>query len=149
MKNLFEQDASTEILQRIDKFQASAQRQWGKMEVAQMLAHCTAALQVAAGQKSPPRMFIGKILGPIFKSKFYDDSVLSKNGPTDKSFIVADKRDFEKEKVLLKNLIQQFADGGIDKCTTHPHSFFGKLTAEQWGIGMYKHIDHHLRQFDA
>jgi len=28
-------------------------------------------------------------------------------------------------------------------------AFFGKLTGEEWGELMYKHIDHHLRQFDA
>ncbi len=26
---------------------------------------------------------------------------------------------------------------------------FGKLTGEQWGTLMYKHIDHHLQQFGA
>jgi len=32
-------------------------------------------------------------------------------------------------------------------CTKHPHSFFGKLTPEEWAILSYKHLDHHLRQF--
>jgi|ERR1035438_6336933 hypothetical protein len=149
MKSLFDQGAAKEILQRIDALQPSSQRQWGKMEVAQMLAHCTAALEVAAGEKFPPRMLIGKILGPVFKSKFYEDKPMTRNGPTDKSFIVTDTRGFEKEKAHLKGLIQKFADGGPGKCTTHPHSFFGKLSPEQWSMGMYKHLDHHLRQFGA
>jgi Protein of unknown function (DUF1569) len=34
-------------------------------------------------------------------------------------------------------------------CTTHPHSFFGRMTADEWAILMYKHLDHHLRQFGA
>ena len=29
------------------------------------------------------------------------------------------------------------------------HAFFGKLTGEEWGRLMHKHIDHHLRQFGA
>jgi len=29
------------------------------------------------------------------------------------------------------------------------HPFFGKLTKEQAGYMAYKHIDHHLRQFNA
>jgi len=147
MKNLFNQTDTTEILNRINKLNATSQRLWGKMEVGQMLAHCSKALEMASGQSFPPRLFIGRILGPLFKSKYLNDKPLDKNSPTDKSFIISDNRDFEKEKVTLKNLVQQFAEGGAEKCTTHPHSFFGKLTPEQWGIGMYKHLDHHLRQF--
>jgi uncharacterized protein DUF1569 len=149
MKSLFEKEAATEILQRIDKLNASSQRQWGKMEVAQMLAHCSAAMEVATGEHPLPRMFIGQILGPIFKSSFYNDKPLTKNGPTDKSFIISDTRDFVKEKSRLKEVVQKFSNGGAEKCTTHPHSFFGKLTPEQWSAGMYKHLDHHLRQFGA
>lgn len=149
MKSLFEKEAAKEILQRIDKLNASSQRQWGKMDVAQMLAHCSATLKVATGDKSPPRMFIGKIVGSFFKSSFYDDKPLTKNGPTDKSFIISDLRDFEKEKANLKEIIERFANGGAEKCTIHPHSFFGKLTPGQWSMGMYKHLDHHLRQFGA
>jgi len=24
---------------------------------------------------------------------------------------------------------------------------FGRLSAKQWGVLMYRHVDHHLRQF--
>ncbi|MFD1127776.1 DUF1569 domain-containing protein [Paenibacillus provencensis] len=30
---------------------------------------------------------------------------------------------------------------------TNPHPFFGKLTSEEWSIGLYKHLDHHLKEF--
>src|SRR5437899_2347101 len=36
MKNLFEKETTNEIVGRIDQLQPSTQRQWGKMEVAQM-----------------------------------------------------------------------------------------------------------------
>jgi len=29
------------------------------------------------------------------------------------------------------------------------HSFVCKLRSEEWGRLMYKHLDHHLRQFGA
>ncbi|MDB5248320.1 MAG: hypothetical protein JWQ40_2714 [Segetibacter sp.] len=149
MKNLFEPRTLEEIQQRINKLTPGSQRQWGKMEVAQMLAHCTAALEVAVGLKSPPRMFIGRIIGPFIKSVFTNEKPLRKNTPTDKSFIVIDQRNFEKEKAQLIELIAQFSKGGAAKVTTHPHSFFGKLTPTEWATGMYKHLDHHLRQFGA
>jgi hypothetical protein len=147
MKSIFQPEVLDEIKQRIDKLQPTAQRQWGKMEVAQMMAHCTAALEVAAGQKFPPRIFIGRFLGPFFKSVFSNDKPLKRNTPTDNSFLVIDQRNFTKEKARLIDLVTRFSTGGEANCTKHPHSFFGKLTPREWGIGMYKHLDHHLRQF--
>lgn len=147
MKNLFQKEALEELKQRINQLQPDSNRLWGKMEVAQMLAHCTASMQVATGEKSPPRMFIGRILGPLFKSSFTNDKPLKKNAPTDKSFLVIDQRNFEKEKSRLVDTLTRFSNGGPGKVTSHPHSFFGKLTPMQWSTGMYKHIDHHLKQF--
>lgn len=147
MKTLFQKAVAMEINTRLASLQPSQQRQWGKMDVAQMMAHCSAALEVATGQKNPPRIFIGRILGPLFKKKFLSEAPFDKNYPTDKSFIMNTPRNFEQEKTRLAGLIQQFASGGADNCTRNPHSFFGKLTPEQWALAQYKHLDHHFRQF--
>jgi hypothetical protein len=92
-------------------------------------------------------MFIGRILSPFIKSILTNEKPFQKNTPTDRTFVYTDQRNFDQEKVKLQNIIKEFAEGGKDKCTTHPHSFFGKLTPNEWGVGMYKHLDHHLRQF--
>ncbi len=149
MKSIYNKEAEQEILSRFNNLTPQAARQWGKMEVDQMLAHCSATLEVATGQKNPPRIFIGKVLAPFFKSTVLGDRPFSKNGPTDKSFIITDRRDFNVEKTRLTALIKQFAEGGAAKCTTHPHAFLGKITADEWGTLMYKHLDHHLKQFSA
>jgi hypothetical protein len=70
-----------------------------------------------------------------------------KNSPTAKSLIVADEREFDKEREQLSRLIDKFVSGGAAGCTKHPHSFFGKMTPEEWAVLTYKHLDHHLRQF--
>lgn len=147
MNNLFTQTDVASLLSRIDQLTPQSQGQWGKMTVDQMLAHCTAGLQVANNEKHPPRIFIGRLLAPFFKTRYLNEKPLDKNSPTDKSFIITDRRNFETEKQLLKQQIEKFADGGESAVTQHPHSFFGKLTPMQWSIGMWKHLDHHLRQF--
>lgn len=35
----------------------------------------------------------------------------------------------------------------IQQLTPEQQPQWGKLTAEQWAIGMYKHTSHHLKQF--
>jgi len=149
MKNLFEKEATDEVIARIDTLQPAAQRQWGKMDVAQMLAHCSAALDMASGRLNPPRMFIGRLIGPFIKPIYSNEKPFSRNNPTDPTLMVSDARDFEREREKLKLCVQQFRDGGETKCTRHPHPFFGALTPAEWSRGMYKHLDHHLRQFGA
>ena len=149
MNNLFSKLAVAEIIKRIDSLQSDSKALWGKMNVSQMLTHCRLALEVATGKKDLSRIFIGRIFGTFFKSTFYNDKQLQKNSPTAGYFIVTDERNFVEEREKLKTMINLFCDGGEAKCTTKPHAFFGKLTPEQWGMGMYKHLDHHLKQFGA
>jgi hypothetical protein len=147
MKNLFQPEAVDEVISRIDKLQPAAQRQWGKMDVAQMMAHCSAALDIASGRLIRPRILIGRLIGPLARPIYSNDKLFSRNGPTDKKLVISDRRDFQREQEQLKVRIWQFHQGGEAQCTIHPHPFFGALTPHEWSTGMYKHLDHHLRQF--
>jgi transposase InsO family protein len=147
MQNLFQPDAAAEVISRIDKLQPATQHQWGKMDVAQMMAHCSATLDMASGRVVLPRMLIGRILGPFVRHVFTDEKPFSKNGPTNKNLVIADKRDFAREQEQLKTRVRQFHAGGEAQCTKHPHPFLGPITPPEWATGMYKHLDHHLRQF--
>ena len=149
MKNLYQPEAVDEVLSRIDKLHPATQRQWGKMDVAQMMAHCAAALDMATGELILPRMLIGRLIGRFVKPIYSNDKPFSRGNPTDPKLVVADSRDFAFEREQLKVKIRQFHEGGEAKCTRHPHPFFGALTPREWGTGMYKHLDHHLRQFGA
>jgi hypothetical protein len=149
MNNLYNQNDVQQILNRIEKLSSSTQRQWGKMNVEQMLSHLNAFLETALDLNSPKRLFIGRILGSYFKSRYIRNKQFSKNSPTHKNYIFTDIRNFENEKAKSVELIKQFIDGGKSKCTLKPHPFFGKLTPEEWAIAQWKHFDHHLRQFGA
>jgi hypothetical protein len=93
-------------------------------------------------------MFVGRILGTIVKPMiFKDDAPMRPNSPTSKDLVVQDDRDLPTERERLRGLIDRFAAAGAAGCTTHPHSFFGRLKPEEWAALMYKHLDHHLRQF--
>ncbi len=147
MKNLFQPDAVDEVISRIDKLQPAAQRQWGKMDVAQMMAHCSAALDMASGRLNPPRIFLGRLIGPFIKPIYTNEKPFSRNNPTDKKLVISDQRDFSREQEQLRVRVRQFHQGGEAQCTKHLHPFFGALTPAEWSRGMYKHLDHHLCQF--
>lgn len=149
MKNLFDKDTYTEIINRVNALTPQSQRQWGKMNVSQMLAHCKEAFKVPLSDKKMPRSFIGLLVGWIIKHKLYNDEPWKKNLPTAPDFIIKDDRNFEKEKQELTELINHFYNGGPEKVGRFPHPMFGTFTTEQWGRSMYKHLDHHLQQFNA
>ena len=88
MNNLFNQSDVSGILARIDKLTPNSQRQWGKMNVGQMLAHLNASLETAMGLNTPKRLFIGRILGPFVKPNYLSEKPLGKNAPTDKFYII-------------------------------------------------------------
>jgi hypothetical protein len=147
MNNLFNEADVSEMLKRIEKLNPDSQRQWGKMNVAQMLAHCNVSLETAMGQNFIKRLFIGRIIAPFLRSAVLGEKPFGKNSPTDKSYIFKDNREFGEEKTKTIASIKKFFEGGPTQCTTQPHPFFGKFTPDEWAIFQWKHLDHHLRQF--
>ena len=144
VKNLFDANVKNEIIGRINALSPQSQAQWGKMNVAQMLAHCQMPLGVATGKHKLKRNFFLSLIGPLFKKQLFNDIPFKKNLPTDKSFIIANPQGVEKEKLLLIDLINNFSETSM---SGEPHPFFGKLSKEEWSKGTWKHLDHHLTQF--
>lgn len=149
MKNLFEPSSVTEIKKRIERLGPDSEKQWGAMTAAQMLAHCSSWMEMAAGLNNPPRSFIGRIFGKLAKKSVLGEQPIRRNMPSDKSLIMQGERDFAAEQRRLLDWLERFSAGGPDHCTSHPHCFFGHMTALEWAILGYKHLDHHLKQFGA
>ncbi|HEY0022899.1 MAG TPA: DUF1569 domain-containing protein [Longimicrobium sp.] len=148
MKNLYEPAAAAEIKARLQSLRPDSQRQWGTMNVAQAVAHCAIGMEMALGDTRPKRMFIGRIIGPLIKwLAIRNDEPIRRNSPTAPDLVVAGERELERERERLSTLIDRFAAAGPAGCTTHPHSFFGRMTPQEWAVLSYKHLDHHLRQF--
>jgi hypothetical protein len=147
-KSLFQAESVREVKERLRRLSPDSSRQWGAMSAAQMLAHCSAGLEMAAGEIRPARALIGRIIGPAVKRvALRDEEPMRRNSPTSRELVMTGEKDFEAERGRLTGLIDRFAAAGPSGCTDHPHAFFGPLKPDEWSILMYKHLDHHLRQF--
>lgn len=145
IKNLFDTVVKQDLLDRINNLTPQTQRQWGKMDVAQMLAHVQMPIRIAFGTHRPKGSFLLRLIGPLFKSKLWDDNPYKRSLPTDPTFVMTgNAKDFEKEKESLVNLINNFTEKNL---IVERHPVFGKLTKENWSKAMWKHLDHHLQQF--
>lgn len=149
MKNLFEDSSAAEIKERINLLRPDSGKQWGSMNVAQMLAHCSAWMEIAAGLKPQKQSVSGRVFGKIAKKFILGEEPVRRNMPTDKSLVVHGEKNFAAEQQRLLDWVDRFSNGGPEQCTTDPHSFFGSMTPIEWATLGYKHLDHHLRQFGA
>jgi hypothetical protein len=150
IKSLFNPASVSELEGRLAALRPDSERLWGKMGAAEMLAHCSLGIEMACGSIRPKRVFIGRIIGPAIKRvALRDDEPMRRNSPTAKELLVIGDPEFEAERTRLSMLLKRLAQTGPSACTAHPHPFFGKLTPDEWAILMYKHLDHHLRQFGA
>ncbi len=151
MKNLFDPILVEQTKRRILELRAESARQWGSMEVAPTLAHCTSGIEMAMGVIQAKRApFPATLLGPLIKPLvFRDDKPMRRNSPSAPELFPADSSqcEFQGERARLIAAIDSFSSGGAACCTSYPHPFFGPLNPQQWAILMYKHVDHHLRQF--
>src|SRR5712664_517331 len=110
MKNLFEAATVEEVKGRMAELRPDSERQWGKMNPAQTLAHCTAAMDLAMGKPpASPRVFLGRLLGPLVKkSLLVKGEPMRRNAMTEKSCLVTEERDFAVEKQRLRESIDRF-----------------------------------------
>lgn len=147
MNTLYDKVAAESLIARIENLTPETRALWGKMSVGQMLEHCSIGMETIRGIRVIKRVFIGYLFGKMAKPSFYNEKPFKQNLPTAKELTITNSVDFNRAKSTLIEHIHATQVGGPDKCTKAPHAFFGKMTPEEWGKGMYKHIDHHLQQF--
>ncbi len=148
MKNVFDQNDTEEIINRINQLTPDTKQLWGKMSVAQMLAHCNVTYELVYDNKHPKPGAIKQFLLKAFVKKIVvNEKPFKKNAPTAPEFLVKDDKDFEIEKKRLIDHIrktQQLGEAHFDGKASHS---FGVLTSAEWNNQFAKHLDHHLTQF--
>jgi Protein of unknown function (DUF1569) len=146
MHTLFEPTTAAEIISRIQKLKPTSQAQWGRMNVAQMMAHCCAPLETYFIEKKSKKSFFGILFGKVVFKQLISDKPWRRNLPTAKNCKINDVRNFEEEKEKLVNSVNRFSEEGYT-ITSFTHSFFGKLSSQEYALFNYRHLDHHLQQF--
>jgi hypothetical protein len=151
MRSLFDPLVVEDTRQRLLQLRPESGPQWGSMKIALTLAHCTSSIEMAKGTIHAKRApFLAKFIGTLIKPLvFRDDTPMRRNSPSSPELFSGDPTslDFVSERSRLIAAIGSFASQGPAGCSRHPHPFFGTLKPQEWAILMYKHLDHHLRQF--
>jgi hypothetical protein len=147
MTSLFNPADREALSLRLATLEADSLRRWGKMAPAQMLRHCALGLEAATGDRPMEQVFLGRLLSPFIKGLALGKRPFSRSSPTHPDFVVSDAQDFDRECSRLATMIDRFVQRGPESAGRCTHAFFGRLNGDEWGRLMFKHIDHHLRQF--
>jgi hypothetical protein len=145
MKSLFNPRDHRELQDRVQRLRTDQTPLWGRMSSVLLVAHLADSLRMASGvldvapkkvpfRYSPLKEFVLYVL-PIPKGLPTSPELIARK-PGDFTAEVADLRD------QLNGLVQRGAEALAPE-----HPAFGRLSARQWGVLIYRHIDHHLRQF--
>lgn len=143
---LVAQDYNT-IVSRVNNLKPNSTALWGKMNVSQMMAHCSTSLEQILAEKQSKRLFIGILISWMFKKQYLDERDLNKNSPTAPDFVIVKTMEFEKEKARLLANLQQLNSKKESELEGRVSPFFGALTGYEVARMQYKHLNHHISQF--
>ena len=149
MKNILNEKDYSEIQERIKNLSVASIRRWGKMDLQQMLVHCTVQLKLATGE------IPSEIEGPSFMRSRLGKWILLSNVPWPKDANTPAEMNAQLAHFSLtdmeaeKNELLKYLEKTKEKKQLQPHPFFGNLSREEWGRLIYKHLDHHLKQFSS
>jgi hypothetical protein len=148
MKNIFLASTTEELIGRINKLSPSTKPQWGKMNVGQMLAHCSVTYEMAYENKHPkPKGFMRFMLKTFVKGMVVGEKPYKRNLRTAPIFLMTTEKDFEAEKARLVGYLKKTVELGENHFDQKESLSFGKLNIKEWNNMFYKHLDHHLTQF--
>jgi hypothetical protein len=141
--------ATTQSLHsRLEALTPATPALWGTMNVAQMLAHCCFPYEQIFGDRVVrPPLPVRFIMKLFFKSMLTNEVPYKRNQPTAPQARIADERDFERERERLRAYIVRVEQMGAAAFEQKEQVSLGRLTSSQWNNLLFKHLDHHLRQF--
>ena len=146
MKSLLDKKVREELVARIDSLHENCNAQWGKMNVYQMLWHCSQWDEMMLGRMKAKQMFMGRLFGRwALKKVLKDETPLGRNAPTASELLAKETTgDVAWQKAALIKGVNEYE---YYNHANPIHPFFGAMTREQVGQFAYKHLDHHLKQF--
>jgi hypothetical protein len=149
--NVFFSDAKrAEFQARLENIKADAPRQWGKMDVAQMLHHLNLSSGASLGfyEVEDESYFLSRTVFRWILVDWFPEQPVGLQLPTGFRIDLDQHFDFETEKSQLLKILE-ISWRARSPEDWKPHPMFGKMSAKEWGKLLQIHVDYHLREFAA
>ncbi len=150
LPDIFSSEVTFQLVGRINQLSATSIPNWGKMDVAQMLAHCNVTYEMCFETKhKKPGAVKAFLLKTFVKKLVTNETPYKRNSQTAPEFVIKSTKDFQAEKSRLINYLEKAVEIGGPAFNNKESHSFGALTATEWNNMFYKHLDHHLSQFNV
>ncbi len=148
MHSLWIEPDRSDLLGRFDRLRPDTSARWGKMSAPQMLAHIGDSMRMAIGAvRVEPRRTPLRFT-PIKQLVIYGLPSVPRNLPTAPELKKTPPGVWFEDLRDAKELVRRAVVRYHQPATRWPdHPAFGRLSSRAWGVLLYKHLDHHLRQF--
>jgi uncharacterized protein DUF1569 len=147
MKSIWREDDRREIHDRVGALACDRRADWGKFTAPQMVCHLADSLKMAMGDlKVAPKAL--PIRYPPLKQLVVYVAPFLKGLPTAPELLAREPREWDNDVADLQLLLARAASARVTD-TWPEHPAFGRLSKRAWGVLIYRHMDHHLKQFGA
>ena len=154
MKSLNNATDRAALLARLEKIQPATPSRWGRMTAPQMICHLSDVFRTIMGERpssSPPAPPVPRWRQRLMKVVAVHLPLPWPHGmktrpDVDQEIGGTRPGEFAADVAQLVRACERFAAGSG---TRRPHYLFGTLSNAEWGRWGYRHMDHHLRQFDV
>ena len=143
MPTFWNAGARRDLVTRLDRLNPAATAAWGKFTAPGMVAHLNDSARMAMGELAvQPRWY--PIRYTPLRQLLIFVLPMPRSAPTAPEIIArCGGADLACERDALKANMDKIAAGAA----LVPHPAFGPLSHAEWGALIWKHTDHHLRQF--
>ena len=147
MKSIWQEESRREIGGRVGTLSWDRPAAWGKFTAPKMVCHLADSLKMAMGDLKVARKNL-PIRYPPLKQLIIYWAPFPKGAPTAPELLAREPREWSRDLGDVQELLERAASARTTD-TWPEHPAFGKLSTRAWGVLIYRHMDHHLKQFGA
>jgi len=145
MKSIWNAADQRELQDRVRRLRPEETARWGRFTAPQVVTHLCDSLRMASSEL-PVKSKHLPIRYPPLKQLIIYLLPFPKGAPTAPELLVRAPGDFAAECEELNRRLDDVVRGG-PAGLAREHPAFGTMTGRSWGVLIYRHMDHHLKQF--
>ena len=147
MKSIWQDESRQQLTDRVGRLVSDRRAEWGTFTAPKMICHLADSLKMAMGDLKVASKRL-PIRYPPLKQLIIYVAPFPKGAPTAPELLARKPKAYADDLADVQALLAR-AGSARTTGTWPEHPAFGALSKRAWGVLIYRHMDHHLRQFGA
>jgi hypothetical protein len=144
-QTVFDTSAREGLVQRLTVLTPTAKPRWGRMSAPAMVSHLITHCRMALGETKVAPKWMGLHYYPINRLVIRYVPI-PRNAPTAPELVARAPGEWDDDVLALAELLRRVGQR-LPGEAWPSHPVFGSISGEDWGVMIYRHVDHHFQQF--